>query len=178
MPRYVKEPINARVAESLASVEYFKSLSEAGDSPLVKSPLFDNDRYGWVLKLIVELIDKYELSLRDIEKVIRYLNLYQILFHNDRKLLLGYKLVIVFLIISVIRDASWLDEFKKNPSVFPSLESELQPSRPKLYGKCSIELLSDVMYSEEANGSLFGHNTLSERRNHIRTILMELETFK
>jgi len=64
-----------------ASVRYFKNLVE--ESEILKPVISIDEDYGIIYLLIQQIINTHNISLREIETMIRYLKIYQIITENE-----------------------------------------------------------------------------------------------
>lgn len=131
----------------LASNTYLDSFLNEGDNPLSQTPLFRNSKYP--ASLLRELIAQFNLSLRDVEKLCRYLHIYQTLFRPD-DLSDGYRLITTFLIFSFSRSAPWIskiNDFEETSPWLQELLKDLTPFNMDKYKNSVMEQLQEVLAS-------------------------------
>ena len=180
LPKVVENPQGQTNGDKFitTSVIYFRNLLNDKSLSLSKTPLFD----GSVIPslLLEELIVKFDLSLRDVEKLIRYLTVYQTLY-PQKSLCDGYKMIVVFLVFSFARGATWIKDFEESPN-YSVLNEDLKPKYVEKHTLSFLEQLSSVLYAEndEHIRHLFNYITPDlkyDRRPFFREKLKELQTF-
>lgn len=168
--------------KELASSVYFDTLLGEKHSSLIQTPLFKNSQLP--IFLLKELIARFNLSLRDVEKLVRYLHIYQTLFQPPSSLFDGYKLTTVFLIFSFSRNAPWiptLDDIENSNSWLSALLKDLKPNKNDIYNRSLIEQLRNILTSDDRN--LYGHLFLGEyieideRIDYLKNVCRDLQTF-
>lgn len=123
---------------------------------IFETPLFDeaNKNVSSTTKLLEELVEYYDLSLRDIEKLARNVSVYTALNKYKKDLLPGYKLLSVYAIFQftfngmMYKNCSELNvQFKQSDDLLPSIPKNAHaiPYRHILYFYYSAQKKSLLM---------------------------------
>ena len=150
---------------------------------IFETPLFDevNKNVSSTTKLLEELVEYYDLSLRDIEKLARNVSVYTALNKYKKDLLPGYKLLSVYAIFQftfngmMYKNCSELNvQFKQSDDLLPSIPKNAHaiPYRHILY---LILFSTEEKFVNAFFGNWCSLHTLGKRRDYL---INEFSTFK
>lgn len=164
------------------SIKYFEiELERLG---LLDFPLFKNDRYSQsnnslVLKLLNELIEFRNLSLRDIEKLTKHLYIYATFTSCNMDQYLGFKLITAYAIFQFTFNEQLYVNYQNQNVNFSSSHDILinEPPDGKIY-KSMRYVLYELLYGnkDEVIADFSGSYTLPERRSFLINTFSSLES--
>lgn len=158
----------------LAAAEYYTMQCQLLQEKelLMTQPLHD---------FMKELIEVFQLSLRDVEKLIFHMKIFLPLFDNWGKMYTGYQLMVLFAIFSTTREAYWIPELILKESVTPDIGEGFEKQKVERYRRTVLQQFSDCLFADSDKVShLFNHWALSieDREKFLVSVFKKINEFE